>query len=164
VLANAAVNRSGDLTVSGRVGESATFTAVFLGDARYAPKTATASVQTRAVVVMALSGFYASKRVGAVTYRLYHRAKRLTMAAAVAPNKAGECVQLQLEEHQKGVWRNGGNTKCIALGKTSAIGVALMLAHANVGYPYRLGVDYLRGSDDRNLGADSGWHYFMVEK
>jgi hypothetical protein len=164
VLANATVTRSGNLTVSGRVGESATFTAVFLGDARYAPKTATASVQTRAAVVMALSGFYASKRVGAVTYRLYHRTKRLTMAAAVAPNKAGECVQLQLEEHVKGVWRNAGNTKCIALGKTSAIGVVLTLAHANVGYPYRLRVDYLRGSDDRNLGADSGWHYFMVEK
>jgi hypothetical protein len=164
VLANATVNRSGNLTVSGRVGESATFSAVFLGDARYAPTTATASVQTRAAVVMALSGFYASKRVGAVTYRLYHRAKRLTMAAAVAPNKAGECVQLQLEEYEKGVWRDGGNSKCIVLGKTSAIGVALTLARASVGYPYRLRVDYLRGSDDRNLSADSGWAYFIVEK
>jgi hypothetical protein len=94
----------------------------------------------------------------------YHRAKRLTMAAAVAPNKAGECVQLQLEEYEKGVWRDGGNSKCIALGKTSAIGVALTLARASVGYPYRLRVDYLRGSDDRNLSADSGWDYCIVEK
>ena len=164
VLANAAVNRSGNLTATVRVGESATFTAVFLGDARYAAKTATASVQTRAAVVAALGGFYTSKRVGAVTYRLYHRTKRLTLAAAVLPDKVGECVQVQLEEDVKGVWRDGGNSKCVALGKTSAVGVALTLARAGVGYQYRLRVDYLRGSDVRNLSADSGWQYFIVEK
>ena len=86
------------------------------------------------------------------------------MAVAVGPNKAGECVQVQIEEYYQGSWNDNVNTNCITLNKSSAMGVYFTLGQANINYPYRIRTDYLRGSDTSNLSADSGWQYFMVEK
>jgi Carboxypeptidase regulatory-like domain len=83
-LANAKVNSSGNVTVSGRLARTTTFTAVFLGDAKYAARSAATTVYTRAGVAEAISGYYASKHVGSVTYRLYHHTKHLNVAAAVS--------------------------------------------------------------------------------
>jgi hypothetical protein len=163
-LADAKVNSSGNLTVSARVPRTTTFTAVFSGDARYAGKSAAATVYTRAAVVMAIGDYYASKRVGSVTYRLYHRAKHLNVAAVVAPDKAGECAEVEIQEYYQGAWDPNVMTNCIALSKSSEIAVYFTLGQADLGYPYRLRTDYVRGSDTSNLSADSGWQYFMVEK
>ena len=163
-LADAKVNSSGNLTVSTRVARSTTFTAVFSGDARYAGKSVAASVYTRAAVVMAIGDYYASKHVGSLTYRLYHHTKHLNVAAVVAPDKAGECAQVEIQEYYHGAWGPNVMTNCIALSKSSGIAVYFTLGQADIGYPYRLRVDYNRGSDISNLSADSGWQYFMVEK
>jgi hypothetical protein len=163
-LADARVNSSGNLTVSVRVARSTTFTAVFAGDARYAAKSASTTMYTRADVAMAISDYYASKRVGSVTYRLYHHTKHLNVGAAVAPNKSGECVQVEIQEYYRGAWQPNVTTDCVALNKNSAVGVYFTLNQADIGYPYRLRADYVRGSDLSNLSADTGWQYFMVEK
>ena len=164
-LADAKVNSSGNLTVNTRVARTTTFTAVFSGDARYAGKSVAATVYTRAAVVMAIGDYYASKHVGSVTYRLYHHTKHLNVAAVgVAPDKAGECAQVEIQEYYQGAWGPNVMTNCIALNKSSEIAVYFTLGQADIGYPYRLRTDYNRGSDASNLSADSGWQYFMVEK
>ena len=163
-LADAKVNSSGNLTVSARVPRTTTFTAVFSGDARYAAKSVAASVYTRAAVVMAIGDYYASKHVGSLTYRLYHHTKHLNVAAVVAPDKAGECAQVEIQEYYQGAWGPNVMTNCITLNKSSEIAVYFTLGQADLGYPYRIRTDYVRGSDTSNLSADSGWQYFMVEK
>ena len=163
-LADARVNSSGNLTVSVRVTRSTTFTAVFSGDARYAAKSVATTMYTRADVAMAIADYYASKRVGSVTYRLYHRTKHLNVGVAVAPNKAGECAKVEIQEYYRGAWHPNVTTTCVALNKNSVVGVYFTLNQADIGYHYRLRGDYVRGSDLSNLGADTGWQYFMVEK
>ena len=164
-LADAKVNSSGNLTVSARVPRTTTFTAVFSGDARYAAKSVAASVYTRAAVVMAIGDYYASKHVGSLTYRLYHHTKHLNVAAVVAPDKAGECAQVEIQEYYQGAWGPNVMPNCITLNKSSEIAVYFTLGQAEaLGYPYRIRTDYVRGSDTSNLSADSGWQYFMVEK
>ena len=39
-----------------------------------------------------------------------------------------------------------------------------LLVSSDLGYPYRVRADYIRGSDASNLSTDTGWQYFMVEK
>jgi hypothetical protein len=123
-----------------------------------------ATVYTRAAVVMAIGDYYASKHVGSLTYRLYHRTKHLNVAALVTPDKAGDCAEVEIQEYYQGAWGPNVMTNCIALNKSSEIAVYFTLGQADIGYPYRLRTDYVRGSDTSNLGADSGWQYFMVEK
>jgi YVTN family beta-propeller protein len=163
-LADARVNSSGNLTVSVRVTRSTTFTAVFAGDARYAAKSVATTMYTRADVAMAIADYYASKRVGSVTYRLYHRTKHLNVGVAVAPNKKGECAKVEIQEYYRGAWHPNVTTNCVALNKNSVVGVYFTLNQADIGYHYRLRGDYVRGSDLSNLSVDTGWQYFMVEK
>ena len=44
----------------------------------------TAGASVAAAVTLKTSGYYASERIGSVTYRLYHRTKKLLVAVAVA--------------------------------------------------------------------------------
>lgn len=72
----------GNLAVSYRAPHSTTFTVVFAGDAKYAPKTVTQVVYVRARASLAISGNYAIKRIGSYTYRLYTAAPTSTWLAA----------------------------------------------------------------------------------
>jgi hypothetical protein len=73
-------------------------------------------------------------------------------------------VQAEIQEYYRGAWNANGLTNCIALNSSSEIFVYFTLGQADLGYPYRIRVDYVRGSDTSNLSADSEWQYFMVEK
>ena len=106
---------------------------------------------------------YASKSISSVTYRLYHRTKKLLAAVLVAPNKHGECVKFDLQELYKGKWYDS-LTGCGPLGANSTAGAIYTLSKADLGYHYRLRAEYQRGKDTTNLSADSGWQYFIVQK
>jgi hypothetical protein len=164
LLTRADVNASGSLTLSYRAAHTTTFSAVFTGDTAYAPASASAAVQVSAAVSLRLGGYYASKRVGSVTYRLYDRTRKLAAAVSVSPAKNGECVKLEVQEYQRGTWHASTMTGCIALGKSSTAAGSLGLSRANLGYPYRVRADYRRGTDISNLNADSAWQYFTVGK
>jgi hypothetical protein len=141
------------------------YIASYAGTASVTPAWARANVTaTVAVRVTAkLGGYYASKRIGTVTYRVYHHTAKLTAAITVAPNKAGECVKLQVEEYTKGTWHSS-TTGCGKLNSRSQATRLLVLTHANLGPHYRVRFDYLPGTDPTNTGADSAWQYFIVAK
>ena len=163
LLKTAKVNASGNLAVSYRAAHSTTFTADFAGDADYASATATASVSVRAKVSETLSGYSRSKRIGGKTYRVFRRTNVLDVHVAVAPDKAGECVEFTLAIYYEGAWHSEGTT-CGALSKSSKLTVRVSLKKAALGYHYRIRADYLPGDDTSNLGNDSAWAYFVVEK
>jgi hypothetical protein len=151
------------MTLSFPATYTTTFSAVFAGDAVYSAKTVTAAASVGASVTMKIGGYYTSKLVGSVTYRLYHRTKKLAAAVLVAPNKHGECVKFDLQELYKGKWYDS-LTGCGTLGTNSIVGAIYTLSKADLGFHYRIRAEYQRGSDTSNLSADSGWQYFVVEK
>ena len=162
LLKTGTVNSNGDLTVSYRAPHSTTFDVVFAGDAEYAATTVSRTVQVRAKVSEALTGYYRSERIRGVTYRLFHRKKILKAHVAVAPDKAGECVEFTLQRYYRGAW-HGEVTACGTLSKSSKLTVGFSLKKAALGDHYRIRADYVRGADTSNLGDDSAWAYFIVE-
>lgn len=163
LLTTGKVNSSGDLTVSYRAAHSTTFTADFAGDAEYAPATATSAVSVRASVSETLSGNSGSKRIGGKTYLVFHQNKTLDVHATVAPDKAGECVKFALAFYYRGAW-HAQLSSCGTLSKSSKLTIRVSLKDVPLGYRYRIRADYLPGSDTSNLGNDSAWAYFVVEK
>jgi hypothetical protein len=152
------VNAAGKLTVTYRASHNTTFTAVFAGDARYAPATIARTVYVRAIVSEKLTGYYG--RNG--KYLLYHSSSDVDVAVSVAPNKYRECAELELQLYYEGTWYDA-TSACGYLSKSSTISGRVTLNGADTGAPYRIRVDYLRGNDTSNLSNDSGWQYFMVE-
>jgi hypothetical protein len=163
LLKSAAVNSAGNLTLTYTAAHTTAFSAVYGGDAQDTARTATTTATVAARVTAALAGYYASRRIGTVTYRVYHHTAKLTAAITVAPGKAGECVKLQVEEYAKGTWHSS-LTGCGKLNSRSQAVGLLVLTHATLGPHYRVRLDYLPGTDPTNIGADSAWQYFIVAK
>jgi hypothetical protein len=163
LLKTGKVNSHGDLTVSYRAAHSTEFEAVFSGDAHYTPKTVTELSYVKAKVTESLSGNSGSKRIGGQTYLVFHRKKTLDVHVTVAPDKAGECVEFTLAIYYQGAW-HADTTSCGDLSKSSKLTLRVSLKKAGIGYHYRIRADYLPGSDTSNLGNDSAWAYFIVEK
>jgi DNA-binding beta-propeller fold protein YncE len=164
LLKTGKVDSSGNLTVSYKAAHSTTFSAVFSGDSQYRPTTVTRVIYVRANVSETLSGYYASRRIGGITYRLFHRHARMHVHVTVRPNKSGQCLKFELQEHYLGAW-HGATTRCGTLDSSSKISVTVGLTHANLGYHYRIRADYIRSSKDTtNLSNDSAWRYFIVKR
>jgi len=164
LLKTGTVNSAGNLTLSYAAAHTTTFSVRFTGDFSYAPRTVTAGASVAAAVSTKISGYYAGERIAAVTYHLYHHTAQLSAAVAVAPNKHGECVKLEVQEFSKGQWRASHVTGCAKLGTKSTAGARLALSGDALGAHYRLRADYLHGTDLTNLSAESAWQYFIVEK
>jgi hypothetical protein len=161
---------SGEIPVNGSISgtahfaQSVTLIAVYAGDPANAPVTLTKSVSVGARVTAAIRGYYATKKSGSTTYRLYHHTARLDLSATVAPVKKGECVEFQEQEYVSKAWRTRVTTGCVKLNSKSQGSTYLPVSKYNRGVPYRVRADYIRGNDLTNLAADSGFAYFMVEK
>jgi YVTN family beta-propeller protein len=164
LLKTGKVSSSGTLTVSYVAAHSTTFSEVFSGDAKYAAKTVTHTVTVSAKVSPTISGYYASKKIGSQTYRLYHDTAHLNVAVTVAPDKSGQCVELQIQEFFEGSWQTSQITSCGTLNSSSKVSGFLRLSSGIRFLQFRIRADYVRSSGDTsNLSTDSGWLYFMVE-
>jgi hypothetical protein len=163
-LKTAVVNSAGNLTLTDAPAYTTTFYAVYAGDTKDFARTVSATATVAARVTAKLAGYYASKRIGTTTYRVYHHTAKLTAAITVAPDKAGECVKLQLEEYTAGSWHSS-TTGCGKLNAHSQAAGLLVLTNANLGPHYRVRFDYVQGLIDlNNASGDSAWQYFTVTK
>jgi hypothetical protein len=137
---------------------------VFSGDSQYRPTSVTRLIYVRANVSETLSGYYASTRIRGITYRLFHRRAVMHVHVTVRPNKSGQCLKFELQEHYQGAW-HGVTTRCGTLNRSSKISVTVGLTRANLGYHYRIRADYIRSSKDTtNLSNDSAWQHFIVKR
>jgi YVTN family beta-propeller protein len=165
LLKTGRVGSKGNLTVSYKAPHSTRFSAVFSGDARYRPTTVARVISVKARVSASLSGYYASDRIGGITYRLFHRHAYMHVHVTVRPNKSGQCIKFEVQVHYQGAWKGNGPTRCASLGSSSKLSVTSSLAHAAIGYHYRIRADYVRGSKDKtNLSNDSAWQYLIVKR
>jgi hypothetical protein len=163
LIASGKVNSKGNLTAKYVAPHSTEFYAVFTGDAHFAPATATRTVGVRVQVTMPIGGNYGSTTINGRTYKLYHHNANLTFTIAVAPNKHGQCVKLQLAEFVGGRWVSA-TSGCGTLNKFSKISSFLSLSGAPLNVPFRIRADFVRSSTDvSNLNNHSSWDYFKVE-
>lgn len=163
LLKSGTVNSSGELTVSYRAARSTTFSAVFGGDPQDTPKTVTRAAYIRARVSASIKGYYASKRVDGVMYRLFRSGAVLGATGSVVPDKHGECVRFEVQEFYLSSWKPNVRTPCVTLGKASRAAQAFGLNQADIGYHYRIRADFVRSAADKaNLSADSAWLYLIV--
>ncbi|BCJ43456.1 hypothetical protein GCM10010168_42340 [Actinoplanes ianthinogenes] len=98
------VNSSGNLTASVRLTRDTTLSAVFTGDARYAPRTVTATVGTKVNLSLKVSGYYKTAKIGSKKYRYFHvknDARFYTSMTGGATRKVYISVQL----YTKGKWK-----------------------------------------------------------
>lgn len=163
LLKKGSVDSKGDLTASYKAPHSTTFSVVFAGDAADAAGTATRTVNVLAAVSDSLSGYYRSHRIGRITYRIFHHTAQLHALAAVRPNKHGECVKFEVQEHYRGHWHANAVTGCAILNRASKGAGILGLTNADIGYHYRIRADFVRTSTDTSNGDnDSAWAYLIV--
>jgi hypothetical protein len=162
-------NGKGDLAITVEPSYSTVYTAVFAGNARYAPETVTTTVRVAARVTESQAGYYKSARYGVTEYRVYHATVKLRDTATVTPNKHGECVKFELQISFQGGWYDDlpsgeAATACGYLSRSSTVLGEFTLTHG-VGARYRLRALYVRSrADFSNLNSDSAWIYFQVTR
>jgi len=158
------VDSHGNLTASYKLTRNTTFSAVFAGDYRYAPKTVAKSVQTYVRVTEKLSGYYTSTHVGSTLYRVYHHTAKEQLDVAVAPNKHGQCVKYRIQRYYSGAWHTQSTSSCAAL-SSSSTGRQTMSLGSSVDRKYRIAAQYVHSaSDTTNLSTWGAWQYFTVKQ
>ncbi|MEU1476853.1 choice-of-anchor D domain-containing protein [Streptomyces sp. NPDC005760] len=164
LVKSGAVDSHGNLTASYKLSRNTTFSAVFAGDHRYAPKTTARSVNTYARVSEKLSGYYTSTQYGSTQYRVYHRTVKETLDVTVSPNKAGQCVLYRVQRYYSGAWHTQSTSGCSALSSTST-GRQQMSLTNSVDNRYRVAAQYVHSSRDiTNLSTWGAWQYFTVRQ
>ncbi|MEV4706841.1 hypothetical protein [Actinoplanes sp. NPDC049316] len=153
LLKRAVASTAGYVSASLRLARNTTVSAVFAGDARTAPKTATATVGTRVSVSLKLSKYYKTGKIGSTKYRYYHvrtQAKfSVKMTAAPNPRKAYVSVQF----HYKGKWRAWGD------GYFAATGPIYLDGTGYKGYKMRVRTAYVKGSSGDSLNTTTWTPY-----
>jgi hypothetical protein len=158
------VDSHGNLTGSYKLAHNTTFSAVFAGDYRYAPKTVARSVQSYVRVSEKLSGYYTSTYYGSTRYRVYHHTAKEQLDVTVTPNKAGQCLLFRVQRYYSGAWHTQTTTPCSALTSTST-GRHQMALTRSVNYRFRVAAKYVHSSrDTTNLSTWGAWQYFTVRQ
>jgi hypothetical protein len=158
------VDSHGNLAGSYKLARNTTFSAVFAGDYRYAPKTAARSVQTQVRVSEKLSGYYTSTYYGSTLYRVYHHTATAQLDVTVTPDKAGQCILFRVQRYYSGAWHTQTTTACAALSSTSA-GRHKMSLTSSAGSRFRIAAEYVHSSrDNTNPSTWGAWQYFTVRQ
>ncbi|MEV6760829.1 choice-of-anchor D domain-containing protein [Streptomyces sp. NPDC051105] len=165
VLVNSGkVDSHGNLTGSYKLARNTTFSAVFAGDYRYAPKTVARSVQSHVRVSEKLSGYYTNTHYGSTLYRVYHHTAKEQLDVTVTPDKAGQCVLFRVQRYYSGTWHTQTTTPCAPLSSASAGRHKTSLTNS-VGSRFRIAAEYVRSSrDNTNLSTWGAWQYFTVRQ
>jgi hypothetical protein len=165
LLKTAEVNAHGELTVTYILFRNTTFTAVFAGDAHNAPRTADRTVGAWVRVYMSGSGYFKTVVIDHIPYHVYHHTADLNALARVVPNKASECVDLELQQFSSQFgWYPNETFGCFGLNKQSEVSQTFSLTEVQ-GAQFRMRADYVHSRrDTANLSTDGSWFYFEVVK
>ena len=157
------VNAKGKWYPVYRMTRATTFTAVFAGDARGGPSSASRTLRAYARVTDRLAGYYKTSTSGSgIVYYVFHGTGTLTLRSTVAPNKHGECLEPETQQYDPGAgWDADTRYGCDTLNGDSHDTAPFALSRA-VGDRYRIRGDYVRGTDAANLSTKGPWLYFQV--
>lgn len=103
----------------------------------------------------AIAEYGARARVGA--YWLFVRGRNIVTRAAVAPNKAGQCLSMTAQYWSGSAWRTFSTLPCVALNSSSRAAAYLQFSTFTRAHLWRFHASY--AGDSTNLAATSGWLY-----
>ncbi|NBM17718.1 Ig-like domain repeat protein [Streptomyces sp. GC420] len=159
LLKKARVNSSGNLSATVDMKRDTTVTAVFEGDARYAPKTAKSTAYARAKVSMAVSKHYRTGTIGSRKY-YYFRKNTDPVFTTTMNYYQGRQQRLQLQVYYQGTWYEAGS-EYYALGADGKSAVRLG-APGEAGIRARVRSSYINNSSGDNVNSTThgAWKYF----
>jgi hypothetical protein len=166
LVATGNVNAKGKWYPVYKITRATKFTAVFAGDMRNRPNSASRTLRAYARVTDRIGGYYSRSRSGSgVVYGLFHGASSLSLHSTVTPDKHGECLEPETQQYDPGSgWDADTKYGCDKLDGKSQDIAPFALSRA-VGDRYRIRGDYVRASSDRaNLSEQGPWLYFIVTK
>src|SRR3954454_19561948 len=144
-------DRQGRMQTRRTMTVTATFIALFDGDAAVAANGATKRVKVQAWVLGKL--FKAQRHAGG--FALYKPSQKLLYGIAVGPNKKGQCVFFRAQFRVGGHWGHDATTPCAVLNKRSGAGATLQGNQQLAGIPIRIRAEW-RG-DSSNTRANAKW-------
>ncbi|MFF4040949.1 hypothetical protein [Streptomyces sp. NPDC001816] len=162
LLNTGTVDSKGNLSATYKLAHNTTFTASFAGDYRYAPKTATRTVNAYVKIAQSLGGYFTTTTYSGTTYRVYHRTTKPQVAATVTPNKSGQCQRFQAQQYYSGAWHTLTTSDCFSLDPNSTAVTHLALTNA-LNQRFRVRSEYVHSkTDNTNLSTWGGWLYLTV--
>ncbi|MFD9224795.1 Ig-like domain repeat protein [Streptomyces sp. NPDC060064] len=152
------VNSGGNLSVTVDMTRDTTVTAVFAGDARYAPKTVKSTAYARVNVSTSVSKHYKTGRIGSTTYYYFHKKTAPVFTTTMSYYK-GRKQLFQLQVYYQGKWQAAGS-QYFALGTNGKSAVSLE-APGESGIRARMRSSYIDGSsgDSANYTTHGAWKY-----
>ncbi|MFI7011553.1 Ig-like domain repeat protein [Streptomyces sp. NPDC050145] len=158
LIASGTVNSSGNFSATVDMKRDTTVSAVFAGDARYAPKTVKVSAYARVSVSTSVTKHYKRATIGSHSYYWFHKSTSPVVTTTMSYYK-GRSQRLDLEVYSGGTWYKSGS-QYFALGTTGKSTVSLG-APGQSGIKARVRSVYVNGSsgDDVNSTTYSSWKY-----
>lgn len=154
------VNSSGNLSVTLDLKRDTKVTAKFLGDARYAPKTATSTVGAKVKVSTAVSKHYKTKYTWGHTYYYFKKSKNPVFTTTMTAYP-GRKQRMEFEVYYQGTWYDLGSDY---FGMTSAgVSAVELTGEHETGYRMRVRSSYINSSsgDTVNSTTHGAWKYFI---
>ncbi|MGW3283664.1 YncE family protein [Streptomyces sp. NPDC001002] len=152
------VNSHGDIAAWVDMTRDTDVTAVFKGDARYAPKTVKVTAFAKVKVSVAVAKHYKTGKIGSTTYYWFHKntSPVLTTTMSYYP---GRQQRFDLEVYYQGTWYDAGS-EYFYLGTNGKSAVTLEAAGES-GIKARMRSAYINGSsgDSVNSTTYTGWKY-----
>ncbi|TGZ03422.1 Ig-like domain repeat protein [Streptomyces rhizosphaericola] len=163
LLKKAKVNSKGNLSVTVNMKRDTAVTAVFAGDARYAPKTVKSTAYAKVNVSVKLSKHYRTAKIGKTSYAYYSKKKNPDFTTSMTYYK-GRAQRLTLQFNYQGRWYDLGQ-EYFPLASDGKSVVTLPGPH-ETGYKMRVRASYVNGSsgDSVNSTTHSAWKYFIFTK
>nr|WP_202462136.1 Ig-like domain repeat protein [Streptomyces sp. SID8374] len=163
LVKKAKVNAKGNLSVTVNMKRDTTVTAVFAGDARYAPKTVKSTAYAKVKVSTTLSKQYKTAKIGKTSYAYYSKKKNPVFTTSMTYHK-GRAQRLSLELNYQGKWYDAGQ-EFFALAPNGKSVVELLGPH-ETGYKMRVRASYVDGSSGDNVNSTThgAWKYFIFTK
>ncbi|WP_130331050.1 WD40 repeat domain-containing protein [Micromonospora kangleipakensis] len=155
LLKKGVVDSSGNLTANLTLTRNTTVTAVFTGDARYAPLSVKSTVYTNVSVSTAVSGYYKTSS----GYYYYRKTTNPVFTTTMTPN-AGRKQKLIFEYYASGTWR-AWKSYMLPLSSTGKSTYTLTGTHST-GVKYRVRAAYIAGTsgDSLNYTTYGAYRYF----
>ncbi|GAA4934273.1 Ig-like domain-containing protein [Actinoplanes utahensis] len=154
------VNSAGNIAASLQLTRNTTVSAVFTGDARYAPRTVTATVGTRVAVSVNPVSAYGTKKISGITYYAYRDTKYATLDLYVGNNRSTRNLYFVMQEYVNGKWQTVQTEYFLGDERLYMRGTGL------AGVRMRAAAAYISGTsgDSLNVTTWSPYRYFTFTK
>lgn len=151
------VNSAGKVTASFKLTRNTKFSAVFTGDARYAPRTVTATVGTKANLALQARGNFKTERISGTTYRVFRVSGHASFTHWIE-DTTNRQILVQLQRYSRGKWKNWDE------GYVDADVLFYMSGKVGARFRIRSAYVYRASGDTLNSTTWTSYQYFTFAK